>query len=150
MAPGDPLSIIYTSGTTGPPKGALLTHEGAMTNIHNYLFEWDLRRDDVTVVVNPIFHVVLYILCVPLLYKGGRVVLLEDFDAATALRLAQAEGVTVWFAIPTAWQMIFDSPAFAASIARDFASLARAGPRARPRSWTASRRWGSRTGRATA
>ncbi|MFI5035468.1 MAG: class I adenylate-forming enzyme family protein [Acidimicrobiales bacterium] len=111
--PSHPLSIIYTSGTTGPPKGALLTHEGAMTNIHNYLFEWDLRRDDVTIVVNPIFHVVLYILCVPLLYKGGRVILMEDFDAATALHLAQVEGVTVWFAIPTAWQMIFDVPEFA-------------------------------------
>ncbi len=114
LPPDAPLSIIYTSGTTGPPKGALLTHEGAMTNIHNYLFEWDLRSDDVTVVVNPIFHVVLYILCVPLLYKGGRVVLMEDFDAVTALRFAQSEGVTVWFAIPTAWQMIFDSPEFAA------------------------------------
>ena len=113
MTPADPLSIIYTSGTTGPPKGALLTHDGAMTNIHNYLFEWDLRGDDVTVVVNPIFHVVLYILCVPLLYKGGRVVLMEDFDAQSALRFAQSEGVTVWFAIPTAWQMIFDSPEFA-------------------------------------
>lgn len=112
VAPDHPLSIIYTSGTTGPPKGALLTHDGAMTNIHNYLFEWDLRSDDVTVVVNPIFHVVLYILCVPLLYKGGRIVLMEDFDPAEALRFAQSEGVSVWFAIPTAWQMIFDSPQF--------------------------------------
>ena len=110
--PGDALSIIYTSGTTGPPKGAVLTHEGAMTNIHNYLFEWDLRRDDATLVVNPIFHVVLYILCVPLLYKGGKVVLMEDFDAAAALHLAEDEQVTVWFAIPTAWQMILDSPEF--------------------------------------
>ncbi len=110
--PGDPLSIIYTSGTTGTPKGAVLTHEGAMTNIHNYLFEWDLRRDDATIVVNPIFHVVLYILCVPLLYKGGKVVLMEDFDAAAALHLAEDEQVTVWFAIPTAWKMILDSPEF--------------------------------------
>jgi len=28
-------------------------------NVQNYLAEWDLRRDDVTLVVNPIFHVVL-------------------------------------------------------------------------------------------
>jgi fatty-acyl-CoA synthase len=112
VEPGDALSIIYTSGTTGPPKGAVLTHEGAMTNIHNYLFEWDLRRDDATLVVNPIFHVVLYILCVPLLYKGGKVVLMEDFDADGALHLAEDEQITVWFAIPTAWQMIIDSPEF--------------------------------------
>ena len=112
VEPDSPLTIIYTSGTTGPPKGAVLTHGSAMTNIHNYLFEWDLRRDDATLVVNPIFHVVLYILCVPLLYKGGKVVLMEDFDADTALHLAEDEKITVWFAIPTAWQSILDSTEF--------------------------------------
>jgi fatty-acyl-CoA synthase len=106
VRPEDPVSIVYTSGTTGPPKGAVLTHEGVFANVQNYLADWDLRRDDATVVVNPIFHVVLYILTVPLLYKGGKVVLMEDFDPAEAVRLAERERVTVWFAIPTAWQMI--------------------------------------------
>lgn len=109
VEPRQVASIIYTSGTTGPPKGAVLTHEGILVNIHNYLFDWDLHRDDVTLVVNPIFHVVLYILCVPLLYKGGKVVLMEDFDADEAVRLAEAEEVTVWFAVPTTWQMILSS-----------------------------------------
>jgi fatty-acyl-CoA synthase len=109
VEPGDPVSIVYTSGTTGPPKGAVLTHEGVLVNVQNYLADWDLRRDDATVVVNPIFHVVLYILTVPLLYKGGKVVLMEDFDADEAVRLAERERITVWFAIPTAWQMILAS-----------------------------------------
>ena len=81
VRPEDPVSIVYTSGTTGPPKGAVLTHGGVLSNVENYLADWDLRRDDATLVVNPIFHVVLYILTVPLLYKGGKVVLMEDFDA---------------------------------------------------------------------
>jgi fatty-acyl-CoA synthase len=106
VRPEDPVSIVYTSGTTGPPKGAVLTHGGVASNVQNYLADWDLRRDDATLVVNPIFHVVLYILCVPLLYKGGKVVLMEDFEAEGAVRLAEAEEITVWFAIPTAWQMI--------------------------------------------
>lgn len=114
VRPEDPVSIVYTSGTTGPPKGAVLTHGGVLCNVQNYLADWDLRRDDATVVVNPIFHVVLYILTVPLLYKGGKVVLMEDFDAAAAVRLAEAEEITVWFAIPTAWQMMLDTPAVAA------------------------------------
>lgn len=113
VKPETPVSIVYTSGTTGPPKGAVLTHGGVLANVENYLADWDLRRDDVTVVVNPIFHVVLYILCVPLLYKGGTVVLMEDFDADEACRAAAREGVTVWFAIPTAWQMLLDSAEFA-------------------------------------
>ncbi len=114
VRPQDPVSIIYTSGTTGPPKGAVLTHGGVLCNVENYLADWDLRRDDATVVVNPIFHVVLYILAVPLLYKGGKVVLMEDFEPAAAVRLAEAEQITVWFAIPTAWQMMLATPELAA------------------------------------
>jgi fatty-acyl-CoA synthase len=110
VRPEDPVSIVYTSGTTGPPKGAVLTHGGVLSNVENYLADWDLRRDDATLVVNPIFHVVLYILTVPLLYKGGKVVLMEDFDPAAAVRLAEAEEITVWFAIPTAWQMMLATP----------------------------------------
>jgi acyl-CoA synthetase (AMP-forming)/AMP-acid ligase II len=110
VRPEDPVSIVYTSGTTGPPKGAVLTHGGVLCNVENYLADWDLRRDDATLVVNPIFHVVLYILTVPLLYKGGKVVLMEDFDPAEAMRLAEAEEITVWFAIPTAWQMMLATP----------------------------------------
>src|ERR1700753_2334584 len=110
VRPQDPVSIVYTSGTTGPPKGAVLTHGGVLCNVENYLADWDLRRDDATLVVNPIFHVVLYILTVPLLYKGGKVVLMEDFDPAEAVRLAEAEEITVWFAIPTAWQMMLATP----------------------------------------
>ena len=110
VRPDDPVSIVYTSGTTGPPKGAVLTHGGVLANVENYLADWDLRRDDATVVVNPIFHVVLYILTVPLLYKGGKVVLIENFDPAAAVRLAEAEEITVWFAIPTAWQMMLATP----------------------------------------
>lgn len=114
VRPEDPVSIVYTSGTTGPPKGAVLTHGGVLCNVENYLADWDLRRDDATLVVNPIFHVVLYILAVPLLYKGGKVVLMEDFEPAAAMRLAEAEEITVWFAIPTAWQMLLATPELAA------------------------------------
>jgi fatty-acyl-CoA synthase len=113
VAATDPVSIVYTSGTTGPPKGAILTHDGVLVNVMNYLADWDLRRDDATLVVNPIFHVVLYILTVPLLYKGGKVVLMEDFDPAEAMRLAERERITVWFAIPTAWQMMLATPELA-------------------------------------
>jgi fatty-acyl-CoA synthase len=113
--PCQPAMIIYTSGTTGPPKGAVITHENVLFNMLNYLSDWDLRADDVTVVVNPIFHVVLHILTVPLLYKGGTVVLMEEYDPSEALRVVRDEGVTVMFAIPTAWQMLVDAPEFAST-----------------------------------
>jgi fatty-acyl-CoA synthase len=109
---GDPATIIYTSGSTGAPKGAVITHGNIAAAVFNYLADWDLRTDDSTIVVNPIFHVVLYILAVPLLFLGGKVVLVEDFDPGDTLRQAERERVTVWFAIPTSWQMLLDDPAF--------------------------------------
>ena len=120
VEPSDPVSIVYTSGTTGLPKGAVITHDNVAANVQNYLADWDLRRDDVTLVVNPIFHVVLYIATVPLLWKGGTVVLVEDFEPQEAIRLAERERVTVWFAIPTSWQMLLDAPGFATA---DLSSL---------------------------
>jgi fatty-acyl-CoA synthase len=108
-----PAMIIYTSGTTGPAKGAIITHENVLFNVVNYLGDWDLRADDITLVVNPIFHVVLHILTVPLLYQGGTVVLMEEYEPQEALRIIGDERVTVMFAIPTAWQMLADAPAFA-------------------------------------
>ena len=118
--PAQPAMIMYTSGTTGPPKGAVITHENVLFNVLNYAGDWDLRADDVTVVVNPIFHVVLHILTVPLLYKGGTVVLMEEYNPSEALRIVRDEGVTVMFAIPTAWQMLVDAPGFTAA---DFAGM---------------------------
>jgi fatty-acyl-CoA synthase len=110
--PLEPAMIIYTSGTTGPPKGAVITHENVLFNVLNYVGDWDLRADDTTVVVNPIFHVVLHILTVPLLYKGGTVVLMEEYDPSDALRIVRDEGVTIMFAIPTAWRMLVEAPEF--------------------------------------
>jgi fatty-acyl-CoA synthase len=120
----DVAMIMYTSGTTGPPKGAVITHENVLYNLLQYTGDWDLRADDVTVVVNPIFHAVLHILTVPLLYKGGTVVLQENFDPQETLRIVRDEGVTVMFAIPAAWEMLVDAPDFEST---DFSALRFAG-----------------------
>jgi len=41
-------------------------------------------------------------------------VLMENFEPAAAVRLAESEAITVWFAIPTAWQMMLASAEVAA------------------------------------
>lgn len=49
--------IIYTSGTTGYPKGALITHSNTFWTCFNQLllFE-DLKEEDSTLVVSPLYH----------------------------------------------------------------------------------------------
>jgi len=113
LDPAAPAMIMYTSGTTGRPKGAVITHENVRTTAANIAGDWGLRHDDVTLVVNPIFHVVLHVLCMPLLRLGGTVILMENFDARRALELIVAERVSVMFAVPTAWQAMVDEPDFA-------------------------------------
>src|SRR5665811_226639 len=53
----DTAVLLYTSGTTGRPKGAMLTHFQLFMNctVAGDLFE--VRDDDVTLAVLPLFHV---------------------------------------------------------------------------------------------
>lgn len=104
------LMMLYTSGTTGRSKGVLLTHENIHWNSTNVISDWGLARGDSTLVVNPLFHSVLNIMAVPLLFLGGHVRLLEDFDPAQALQILREESVSVMFAVATAWQMLLQHP----------------------------------------
>ena len=47
----DPWSLCYTGGTTGLPKGAVLTQGNILWNAVNTLTSWELKADDVTLLV---------------------------------------------------------------------------------------------------
>jgi fatty-acyl-CoA synthase len=107
-----PLLILYTSGTTGRPKGAVLTHGSITWNAVNTVTGWDLRRDDVTLTHTPFFHTGGWnVLTLPLLHRGGTVVLCRKFEPAETLAALERHGVTVLFAVPTMFQMILDCSA---------------------------------------
>jgi fatty-acyl-CoA synthase len=109
-----PLMLLYTSGTTGRPKGAILTHGTITWNAINTATGWDLRADDVTITHTPFFHTGGWnVLTLPLLHRGGTVVLAPRFDPAHTLRAVADHGVTVLFAVPTMFQMLADEPGFA-------------------------------------
>ncbi len=109
-----PLLLLYTSGTTGRPKGALLTHGTITWNAVNTATGWDLHHDDVTLTHAPLFHTGGWnVLTLPLLHRGATVVLARKFDAAAALRTIAQHKVTVFFAVPTMFQMMLDAPGFA-------------------------------------
>ena len=107
-----PVMMLYTSGTTGSPKGVILTHENLIWNALNVIGDWGLTRDDVTLVVNPMFHSVVNIMATPLLYLGGEVILMEEFDPTAALAHLESGRISSMFAVATAWQMIAALPEF--------------------------------------
>ena len=85
----DTAVIIYTSGTTGRPKGAELTHANLFLNANLCVDLLDFRREDVTLIVLPMFHIfaMTVLMNAGILY-GLTAVLLPRFDADAIFSLA--------------------------------------------------------------
>jgi fatty-acyl-CoA synthase len=112
--PDDTAVLLYTSGTTGRPKAARLSHANLTWNALNVLVDVDLARDEVCLLSAPLFHAAaLGMTCLPVLLKGGTLVLEEAFDVERTLDLVPAEGVTVMFGVPTMFAALARSPRFA-------------------------------------
>ncbi|MFJ5958410.1 o-succinylbenzoate--CoA ligase [Paenarthrobacter sp. NPDC092416] len=107
----DGAMILYTSGTTGKPKGALLTHGNITWNCFNTVVDMDLNRNDVALMISPLFHVAsLDMGLLPMLLKGATVVLEAKFDAGRVLQLVEQHRVTTLNGVPTTFQMLCDHP----------------------------------------
>ncbi len=90
--------ICYTSGTTGRPKGAMLTHQNFLSNCMqmNASPQIGLNEHDVVWVGLPLFHIYAMNVTMNLsVLYGATMVIMERFDAATALDMVQKHKVTI-------------------------------------------------------
>jgi HIP---CoA ligase len=121
VQPGDVSDIMFTSGTTGRSKGAMTSHERSLGVARAWAECADLGPGDRYLVVNPFFHTFGFkagiLAC---LVSGAALVPQAVFDAGEAMRLAEAERITVLPGAPTIYQMILDHPERAD---RDLSSL---------------------------
>jgi fatty-acyl-CoA synthase len=123
VALDDAAVIIYTSGTTGRPKGATLSHGNITWNCVNVLIDTDLASDEVALVCAPLFHVAaLNMVSLPMVMKGGTIVLTGAFDPGAALELIARHRVTVMFGVPSMFNAMAHVPGFATA---DLSSLQR-------------------------
>ncbi len=123
LAPDDEATIFYTSGTTGKPKGALGTHRNITSNILASAFSLArsyLRRGEappapdptapqrVVLLSVPFFHATgCFAVLDPVVFTGGKIVLMHRWDPIKAFELIERERVTQVGGVPTiAWQLI--------------------------------------------
>ena len=108
--------LIYTSGTTGRPKGVIYTYRMALANYVNVRSATDLVSTDSTVAFLPVFHTAgINLHALPTLIAGGRVIMLDRFDADAIVVLLEAERLDTFFAVPTVYQALLDHPGFASA-----------------------------------
>lgn len=103
LTPDDVAAIFYTSGTTGFPKGALLTHEGLLSNVET------CRRVELvpfhipvrTLVSVPLFHVTgCNSQLLPTCEAMGTTVIMPSFDVQGLLRAIASERIDAILSVP--------------------------------------------------
>ena len=103
--------ILYTSGTTGNPKGAMLTHGNLTWNAINVITDLDITSKDVALMIAPLFHVAaLGQGVLPVMLKGGAIILEQRFEPGRALSLIEEHGVTNLSGVPTTYQLLCEHP----------------------------------------
>jgi HIP---CoA ligase len=111
VRPGDLSDIMFTSGTTGRSKGAMTSHERTLGVARAWAGCTGLTARDRYLVVNPFFHTFGYkagiLAC---LVSGATLVPQAVFDAGEAMRLIEAERITVLPGAPTIYVSILDHP----------------------------------------
>jgi len=111
VLPDDVSDILFTSGTTGRSKGAMSAHRQALDVARAWAQCAELTSADNYLIVNPFFHSFGYkagvLAC---LLTGATIVPQLVFDAGQALRLIEAERITVFPGAPAIYASILDHP----------------------------------------
>ena len=82
VEPEDALLILYTSGTTGRPKGAVISHRAEIARNLVIRAEYGIAPSDTFAAWSPLYHMGAADWSLGTLMSGGKVVIVDGFDAA--------------------------------------------------------------------
>ncbi|MDL9948622.1 AMP-binding protein [Gordonia sp. ABSL11-1] len=109
----DPAAILYTSGSTGRSKGVVHSHRMILSNAINLARLLGTQRDDVGLVMTPLFHTAGFSTNPPTIWAyGGEIVLLPKMSGQAAIAAIADRGVTRIDTVTAALGVLFATPGF--------------------------------------
>jgi long-chain acyl-CoA synthetase len=111
IEPRAPFNIIYSSGTTGTPKGIVQSHGMRWAHVRRAR-DSGYDQNATTICSTPLYSNTTLVSFFPAIAGGGTVVLMQKFDAAKFLALAQEHRATHAMLVPVQYQRLMDLPDF--------------------------------------
>ncbi|MEP1472519.1 MAG: fatty acyl-CoA synthetase [Halieaceae bacterium] len=113
LSANSPAQIIYTSGTESAPKGAVLTHSAIIWQYASCLVDAEITEEDSHLHSMPLYHCAqLDAFLGPSIQVGGSNVITDDPSPENLLSLLEREKISTFFAPPTVWISLLNSPKF--------------------------------------
>jgi fatty-acyl-CoA synthase len=112
LDPEDLSALAYTGGTTGKPKGVMNTYRGSAAMAQIMVSEWQWPDEVRHLVCTPLSHAGSS-LFVPLLLRGGSMVVVPGFEAGAVLEAIERHRITTTMLVPSMIYALLDHPRFA-------------------------------------
>lgn len=109
----DIASILYTSGSTGMPKGVMVLHYALIWNSTRVCERLRIGPDDVFLMMLPCsFIFANFVLFTNAIMGRSKAIIMENFEPGEALRLQEAEKVSILYGVPTMFSLMLSHPDF--------------------------------------
>ncbi len=109
--PAAAFNIIYSSGTTGTPKGIVQSNRMRWSHVNRGLL-YGYGPDATAMISTPLYSNTTLVSFFPIIACGGTAVLMEKFDPAKFLALAEKHRATHSMLVPVQYKRLLEHPDF--------------------------------------